>query len=94
MGDSWEGWWGVGGSSNTTDDTDGDQYPNSFEISDIGVVYGFDEDDITDIFNSATNSSGYQYEEDECRDVEDSIDEAAFDSQDWSYGLTIKGKNQ
>ena len=90
----WEGWWGVGGTPNGTDDTDGDGYPNSFENSDIGVIYGFDENDINDLYNQAANSSGFQYEEEECRDVEDGINASEFDGQDWSYGLTIKGKNQ
>gem|GEM_PF-2243731 len=90
----WEGWWGVGGAPNGTLDTDGDCYPNSFETSSEGIAYGFDETDINDLFNPNTNSAGFRYEEEKCNDQEHLIDVDEFDDQDWSFDLTIKGKNQ
>jgi len=91
----WEGWWGEGGLPNATDDTDGDSYPDSFETSDVGVIYGFVVPEIDDSFAAGDDSAGHRYEEDECRAEELLINAAAYDAQDWSFGLsTIKGKNQ
>lgn len=93
----WEGWWGVGGMPNVPagSDTDGDNYPNSFETSTDGVAYGFDPADISDLFDPNTNSAGFQYEEAKCIEQEHLIpDVRAYDPQDWSFDLTIKGKNQ
>lgn len=93
----WERWWGVEGTPNVPDgsDTDGDTYPNEFETSAIGIIYGFDENDINDLFNPNGDSAGTQYEEDECREQEHLIpDVTAYDAQDWSFDLTTKGKNQ
>jgi hypothetical protein len=76
-------------------DTDGDTYPNLFETSAIGIIYGFDENDVNDLFDPNGDSAGTQYEEDECREQEHLIpDVTVYDSQDWSFDLTIKGKNQ
>lgn len=91
----WEGWWGEGGLPNGTDDTDGDSYPDIFETSDVGLEYGFVVPEIDDSFGAGEDSAGHRYEEDECRAEEQLINAAAYDNQDWSFGLSkIKGKNQ
>ncbi len=93
----WEGWWGAGGNPDVPagSDRDGDNYPNSFETSTDGVAYNFDPDDINDLFDPNTNSSGFQYEEAKCMEQESLIpDVTIYDAQDWSFDLTTKGKNQ
>jgi len=91
----WEGWWGVGGLPNGEDDTDGDAYPDYFENSLEGIEYGFDPNDIDDLYDRVTNSAGFRYEEEKCREQEHLIqDISVYDYLDWSFHSTIKGKNQ
>ena len=90
----WEDWWGVGGIPNAQDDTDADNYPDDFELSEIGVLYGFTVPFTDDSFAAGEESAGHIYEEEECRFMEHLILVTEFDSQDWSYHSTNKGKNQ
>jgi len=91
----WEGWWGIGGMPTPAADTDGDNYPDSFEISADGVEFGFDKDDIDDLFSPQTNSAGYRYEESKCNAQEHLIEDLdAYDDQDWSFDNFAKGINQ
>ena len=79
-----------------TTDTDHDNYPDSFETSTDASSYGFTVGlTVDDSFAAGNNTAGHRYEEDKCREQEHLIqDVTAYDSQDWSFDLTIKGKNQ
>ena len=98
----WEGWWGIGGVPNTSQDSDSDTYPDSFEASTTGASYGFsvgqNDDYVSGVPSAAsaprwpTESAGYNYEEDLCRQIEHALNESQYDSQDWSYDST--GTNQ
>jgi hypothetical protein len=94
----WEGWWGVGGTRNAAQDTDSDSVPDSFETSPTGLSYGFqvgrNDHYTTGLPTTVTGarwpdrSADYNYEEAECRQVEQNLNEASVDSQDWSHDST------
>ena len=92
----WEGWWGIGGFPSEAADTDHDSYPDSFETSSLGMNNSFTiSNTVDDSFAAGDNTAGHLYEERECRAQEHLIpDVTAYDGQDWSFDLTIKGKNQ
>ncbi len=91
----WEEWWGIEGDVMASSDTDNDRYPDSFERSQMGVSYGFvvGQNDSYDggvstpilTANFPNNSSGFNYEEDLCQQIERDIDETQFDHLDWSF---------
>ena len=88
--DIWEERWGVGGSRNSTDDTDGDFVPDAWETSAIGREYLFEvgKDD-TYRSDEEGESADYKYQEAVCREKEHEANETKYDEVDWSEGGKI-----
>jgi hypothetical protein len=80
----WNGWWGVGGTPVPAQDTDGDQYPDNWETTDPGAIAAGFAVPQDDRYSLGSGHAGYDYEEQECEQVERALDEDAFDSKDWS----------